>query len=354
MAEKMILSCKSPCLHEELAGEFKVLSAREIGKDVVLNLSMTNLTTDPKLVNVDIRACAVLYTKKEINELLKDNKKICVEACEGAEIPVVITYAMYDNLLTADNSIEVTAVCTCESYDGLLIIEKNVVLDNPKFEIKLKKKAIVNKPTEVDIVFTNPLNKVLSNIVVTAEGSGLLKNPITAKADSVKPNETITITLSLQPYKSGTKQLLVDFSTSGFQNSKGYQEMEACFIDCLPDAISFMKVTYRYVTDNLSAAFALQLWSFANREKGKNVQMTDTILVSSVPWDPITRIIFLFSSSCDEANYPDADMKRALGKKNEKSDHRQVETQVVLFLEAFGGGTMKLVTGVQQEDATIS
>ncbi|KAG8565485.1 hypothetical protein GDO81_012872 [Engystomops pustulosus] len=226
MTEKIIHSCKSPCIHEELAGEFKLVSAREIGKDVILNLSLTNLTTEAKLVNVDIRAASVLYTKKEINELLKEHQKVCIEGCEGAEIPVVITYAIYENLLTADNSIEVTAACSSESYDGVLIVDTNVVLDNPKFEIKLKKKARLNKPTEVDVVFTNPLKKEVSNIVVTAEGSGLLRDPITVKADSVKPNETIRIPMTIQPYKAGNKYLLVDLSTSGFQNAKGFLDIE--------------------------------------------------------------------------------------------------------------------------------
>lgn len=39
----------------------------------------------------------------------------------------------------------------------------------------------MNKPVKAEVVFTNPLNQVVSDIVVTAEGSGLLRDPITVK-----------------------------------------------------------------------------------------------------------------------------------------------------------------------------
>ncbi|KAM4032378.1 protein-glutamine gamma-glutamyltransferase E-like isoform 1-T2 [Anomaloglossus baeobatrachus] len=225
MSEIKVQECKSPCINNELAGEFKLVSVQAIGKDVVLNLTITNLTTDPKVVNVDIRAASVLYTKKEIHELLKEQKTINIKSCEGSVVPVVITYAMYEYLLTADNSIEVTAACSSEPYDGILIVQTNVVLENPKFEIKLKNKACVNKPAEVEIVFTNPLDREVTDIVVTAEGSGLLQNPISAKGCSVKPNETTTIRITMTPFKAGIKHLLVDLSTSKFQNAKGYLEI---------------------------------------------------------------------------------------------------------------------------------
>lgn len=54
------------------------------------------------------------------------------------EEPLTIPYAQYDGLLTSDNAIEVTFLCSYEPVEGTLIIQTNVVLDNPKFEIKVK------------------------------------------------------------------------------------------------------------------------------------------------------------------------------------------------------------------------
>ncbi|XP_075034464.1 protein-glutamine gamma-glutamyltransferase E-like [Mixophyes fleayi] len=226
MAEMMSQVCKSPDIDNEILAEFKVINVYAVGKDVSLSLSITNLTKNAKTINVDIRACSVLYTKKEMHELLKESRKINLKSLEVKEEPVIITYAQYEDLLTPDNAIEVTAACTSEPSNGIVIVQASVVLKNPKFEIKIKGKAYLNKPVAAEIVFTNPLDKDVTDIVVTAEGSGLLKDPATVRGCTVKPNETITIPLSITPYKSGNKQLLIDFTTNKFQNAKGYLDIE--------------------------------------------------------------------------------------------------------------------------------
>ncbi|KAM5135842.1 protein-glutamine gamma-glutamyltransferase 2-like [Mantella aurantiaca] len=142
------------------------------------------------------------------------------------EVPLTITYAQYDGLLTADNTIEMTVICSYEPVEGALIVQTNVVLDNPKFEIKVNGPTRMNHPAKAEVVFTNPLDQVVSDIVVTAEGNGLLRDPITVKAGSVKPKETIAIPLTITPYKSGSRHLLVDVTSNKFQNAKGYVEVE--------------------------------------------------------------------------------------------------------------------------------
>ncbi|XP_072259867.1 protein-glutamine gamma-glutamyltransferase E-like [Pyxicephalus adspersus] len=224
MAETAIPT--SPCIEAEISGKINVVGEQAIGKDVTVNLLLTNLTTKSKVITADIKACSILYTRTEIHELHKESRKIRLRGCEEKEEPVTITYAQYDGLLTADNAIEVTVVCSYEPVIGTLILETNIVLDNPKFEIKLKEPASLNKPVKAEVVFTNLLNQEVSDIVVTAEGSGLLKDPVTVKAGSVKPKETIAIPLTITPYKSGQRQLLVDVTSDKFQNAKGFVEVD--------------------------------------------------------------------------------------------------------------------------------
>ncbi|XP_063816599.1 protein-glutamine gamma-glutamyltransferase E-like [Pseudophryne corroboree] len=226
MEEMMTQFCTSPCIEKEISAEFKTSSVRAIGKDVDLSLLITNLTTDSKTIKVDIRACSVLYTRKELHELLKESREIHLESCEVKKEPVIITYAQYEDLMSADNAIEVTAACSSEPSNGTVIVQTNIVLENPKFEIQLKGEAYLNKPVDVEIVFANPFSKDVSDIVVTAEGSGLIKDPVTIRACTVNPNETITIPLTVTPYKAGKKYLLVDFTSNKFQNAKGYLEIE--------------------------------------------------------------------------------------------------------------------------------
>lgn len=223
MAEMIIQT--SPCIEAVISGNIKVVGEQAIGKDVTFNLVIRNMTTKSKVITADIKVCSILYTRKEINEIHTETRKIRLRGCEEKEEPLTISYAQYDGLLTADNAIEVTFVCSYEPVEGTLILQTNVVLSNPKFEIKVKGPVHMNKPVKAEVVFTNPLNQVVSDIVVTAEGSGLLHNPITIKGGSVKPNETIKIPLTMTPYKAGEKHLLVDLTSKQFQSSKAFKEV---------------------------------------------------------------------------------------------------------------------------------
>ncbi|XP_053309886.1 protein-glutamine gamma-glutamyltransferase E-like [Spea bombifrons] len=209
-----------------ISGAFKLVGTRAVGKDVNLILLITNPANDSKDITTKIRAYSILYTKKEMYEILNECRKDHLKCNEVKGIPIRITYTQYEDRLTADNMIEVTAACSCEQTNETVIVQTSIVLDNPTFEIKVKGKAYVNKPVTAEVVFKNPLNAELTDIVVTAEGSGLIKDPITAKANCAKPKETITIPITITPYKSGTRHLLVDLTCNKFMNVKGYTEVE--------------------------------------------------------------------------------------------------------------------------------
>ncbi|MEE6520871.1 hypothetical protein FKM82_018820, partial [Ascaphus truei] len=83
-----------------------------------------------------------------------------------------------------------------------------------------------NRPLTAEIIFTNPLSKEVTDVVVTAEGSGLIKNPVTIKCGNVQPQETVRIPVYLTPYKSGKKHLLIDLTCNKFSNVKAYLAIE--------------------------------------------------------------------------------------------------------------------------------
>ncbi|CAH2302359.1 -glutamine gamma-glutamyltransferase E-like [Pelobates cultripes] len=226
MSAMMTQSCL-PLSHEtQIYGKIKTVGTLAVGKDVNVVLSVTNPTDIPKDLNIKIRACSIIYTRKEIHELLNECKKLHVKPKEEKEMPVTITYSQYDGLLTADNMIEVTAICSSEKTNETVLIQTDIVLKNPTIEIKVLGKAYVNKPVTAEIVFTNPLDLEVSDMVVNAEGSGLLKDPLTKRASAVKAKDTITIPIAITPYKTGKKHLLVDLNSDKFKNMKGYVEID--------------------------------------------------------------------------------------------------------------------------------
>ncbi|XP_053549286.1 protein-glutamine gamma-glutamyltransferase E-like [Bombina bombina] len=225
MTEMLSQMCKSLTDDIKLCGQFKITGAREVGKDINLILVITNKTDKANKLNVKIKAFSILYTKKEMNELLNESRDLCLGSNEEKEIPVTIAYVQYEDLLTADNTVEVTAICSTENNETM-IAQTNVVLENPKIEIKLQGQAKVNLPVTANVIFTNPLNKEVRDIVVIAEGSGLIKDPITIKAGNAKPKEAVTVPIIMTPYKSGCRHLLVDLTCNKFFNIKGYLEIK--------------------------------------------------------------------------------------------------------------------------------
>ncbi|KAM8945860.1 protein-glutamine gamma-glutamyltransferase E-like [Pelodytes ibericus] len=210
----------------KISGEFKSTVPQAVGKDVNVILVVKNPTPDSKEIDVKLRAYSTLYTRKEMHELLEECMNFKLKPNGEKEIPIDITYAQYEHYLTADNMIGMTAICSCEQTNETCVVQTSIVLDNPTFEIKLHGKAYIDKSATTNIVFTNPLNTEVCDIVVTAEGSGLLKDPITKRVDCVQAKGTITILVTLTPYKSGTKHLLVDITCDKFKNVKGFLEIE--------------------------------------------------------------------------------------------------------------------------------
>ncbi|OCT60527.1 hypothetical protein XELAEV_18046551mg [Xenopus laevis] len=164
-----------------ISGAFKVTGERVVGKDVAVTLTITNLTCNCKAINVNITAFSILYTNKEMHQLLNETRKLCLKGKEEKEVPLTIKYAQYEDLLTADNMIEVHAVCSSEETNEKLVVETNIVLENPKFEIKV--------------------------------------------CGSVKAKGTITIPVTFTPYKEGERYLLADFTCNKFKNIKGHLEI---------------------------------------------------------------------------------------------------------------------------------
>ncbi|XP_031750714.1 protein-glutamine gamma-glutamyltransferase E-like isoform X1 [Xenopus tropicalis] len=208
-----------------ISGAFKVTGERVVGKDVTVTLTITNLTCNSKSIKVNITAFSILYTNKEMHQLLNETRTLCLKGKEEKEVPLTIKYEQYEDLLTADNMIEVHAVCSSEKTNEKLVVETNIALENPKFEIQLVGKAIINKSTTVQIIFKNPLNKDLTDIVVIVEGSGLIKEPITIQGGSVEAKDSITIPVTFTPYKEGEKYVLADFTCNKFKNIKGHLQI---------------------------------------------------------------------------------------------------------------------------------
>ncbi|XP_014459762.2 protein-glutamine gamma-glutamyltransferase E isoform X1 [Alligator mississippiensis] len=205
-----------------ISGKFKVDSPLEVGKDVNLILILSNLTSVARNVKANITAWAIVYTRKPIREIWKDTLSVTLAANEEKQLPIKITYAEYQQRLTTDNMIQITALCQVQSGTEVLV-QRELTMTNPPVDMKVLGEAKVNKAVEVEVMFTNPINEEVKDCMLRAEGNDLLNGSLKINVPSLKPNETSAVQFEIIPTKSGTKQLLINFSCDKFSDIKAFE-----------------------------------------------------------------------------------------------------------------------------------
>ncbi|XP_036997062.1 protein-glutamine gamma-glutamyltransferase E isoform X2 [Artibeus jamaicensis] len=200
-----------------ISGIFQVIGTPEVGKEVNLALMLKNLTEDMKTVTVNMTAWTIVYNGTLVHEVWKDSITVSLDPEEEIQYPVKITYAQYEKYLKADNMIRTTAVCQAPD-EAELVVARDVILDNPTLILELmdQGQAQVRQPVSVRMVFSNPLDEPVKDCVLMVEGSGLLRGSLKIDVPTLRPKERSRVRFEILPTRSGTKQLLADFSCNKF------------------------------------------------------------------------------------------------------------------------------------------
>ncbi|KFW71270.1 Protein-glutamine gamma-glutamyltransferase 6, partial [Pygoscelis adeliae] len=210
-----------PAKKPSISGKLILDASPIIGQDILLTLALRNLISDFKTIKVKLSASAILYTRQPKAEILQLSRSIKLGSEEVKEISFKISYSQYKNSLMDDRKILVTAVCDTKQ-EASLLVEKDIVLQDPFLTIKVLGPTVVYKAVNVQVTFTNPLSEVVTDCVLRAEGSGLLKEQLRINVARMAPMESSTVQFEIIPYKSGTRQLQVDLVCIHFSDIKGF------------------------------------------------------------------------------------------------------------------------------------
>ncbi|XP_067324417.1 LOW QUALITY PROTEIN: protein-glutamine gamma-glutamyltransferase E-like [Anolis sagrei] len=205
-----------------VTGKFEVKSHLEVGQDVELVLQLTNLVPEASTLTVNMNAWTIIYTGKAIHEVWKDSLALTLGPKEEKAFPIKISYAAYQQHLTTDNMIRVTALCQVQKGSDTVVL-RNISLENPTVTLKVPSHAKVGEALKVEMVFTNPLEKEISSCVLVAEGNDLLEDEIRKEVPPVKGKETVCVSFEVTPKKKGTKQLMTLFSCDKFKDVKAFE-----------------------------------------------------------------------------------------------------------------------------------
>uniref|UniRef100_A0A8C3JGG9 protein-glutamine gamma-glutamyltransferase n=1 Tax=Calidris pygmaea TaxID=425635 RepID=A0A8C3JGG9_9CHAR len=206
----------------DISGKFKVAGPLQVGKDLNLILVLENLQSDVKTVHVNMTAWSTVYTRRPVREIWKDSMSVTLSPQEEKQFPINIQYTEYQQQLTTDNTIQVTALCHVEGGIQVLV-QRDITLDNPTVDIQVLGEAKVNREVDVEVIFTNPIDTEVSNCVLQVEGSDLLRGILEIDIPPLKAGEQSSTKFKITPFETGPKHLLVNFSCDKFANIKTFK-----------------------------------------------------------------------------------------------------------------------------------
>ncbi|XP_066443501.1 protein-glutamine gamma-glutamyltransferase E-like [Eleutherodactylus coqui] len=199
----------------DIVGKFQLLNSVTVGEDIDLVLTLQNRTVYHRPVKVNLSASSVLYTGRRINDIFTDQKSLIISPSQEAHISLQIPFSHYHKFIKEGNMIQVVALCELPFGDKV-VVTKDIVLENPPIIIKPLGRALLHKTMSMEIRFRNPLNMTINDCVLVVEGSGLIDRQLTSVVPFLKPMEKIRFKVELTPYRTGTRQLIVNFKCQYF------------------------------------------------------------------------------------------------------------------------------------------
>ncbi|KAM8945855.1 protein-glutamine gamma-glutamyltransferase E-like [Pelodytes ibericus] len=211
----------APTGDSEVSGQITVTGTPTIGDDINIILSLKNLTSENKNVTANLNVSAIVYNKVVRRPILYNSTAVQLNPNEEKPVALQIAYSQYETLLTSDNMIQISSVCHVEGW-GELIVDKSIKLQTPPLLIQALGPAVLGSPLKVEVTFTNPLKKPVTNCVLTAEGSGVTQEVIQKSIGVLESTQKISISLDTVPFMPGTKQLLINLISDEFHDIKGF------------------------------------------------------------------------------------------------------------------------------------
>ncbi|XP_056384164.1 protein-glutamine gamma-glutamyltransferase 5-like [Hyla sarda] len=195
------------------------------GQDVQLIVLLTNLTSVPKPINININVQAIENNGAHINAVYQKADSLELKPQTEHSAVYLVPYSLYKACLTDSNLLKVSTVAEQTDTHEKLLAERNITLDPPELKVERQGNAMLLTPYKVTIRFANPLTEELRDCGFVMEGNGLVQGFIKKDLGNLKPGHGFAISVELIPYKSGKKTLQVLFASKNISNIREYMEI---------------------------------------------------------------------------------------------------------------------------------
>ncbi|XP_016151580.1 PREDICTED: protein-glutamine gamma-glutamyltransferase 5-like [Ficedula albicollis] len=226
--DRELSSLKNPFLSDSgINMRLKMANCPMYGEDVQLNWLLENLRNENKTLKFNLCAQIITYSGCPMDQFWKDSVNVTLGPREVKKIPVCISYNQYGSYLCDHNIMKVVAVSDPECGE-VLMVSRDIVVNRPPVIVKLLSQPRLKVPCTAEISFCNPLQEDMKNCVMTLEGCGLFKEPMTIDLGTLASNQQARTIVEFTPYRLGSHRLLANLGCHKFAYCKGCAKAEVC------------------------------------------------------------------------------------------------------------------------------
>lgn len=226
--DRELSSLKNPFLSDSgINMRLKMTNCPMYGEDVQLHWLLENLRSEPKTLKFNLCAQIITYNGCPMDQFWKDSVSVTLGPREVKKIPLCISYSQYGPYLCDHNIMKVVAVSDPECGE-VLMVSRDIVINRPPVIVKLLSQPRLKVPCTAEISFCNPLQEDMKNCIMTLEGCGLFKEPMTIDLGTLASNQQARTIVEFTPYRLGSHRLLANFGCHKFAYCKGCAKAEVC------------------------------------------------------------------------------------------------------------------------------
>nr|XP_014350256.1 PREDICTED: protein-glutamine gamma-glutamyltransferase K [Latimeria chalumnae] len=209
---------------EDVALDIQTQEDIQMGSDVTVRVLVENCSSEHRSISLFLKAAVVYYTGVYKNSFKQDREEVLLSPAEGKELLVVLSYSQYQEYLVDQAAMMLTVSGRVVETGQVLAKQHNFRLRTPDLQIMPYGEAIVGGQMKAEIVFLNPLPKILKNVTFRIEGPGLQK-PKKVQVGDVGRHATVTLKETFVPTKPGPRKLIASLHCRELTQVHGVAEV---------------------------------------------------------------------------------------------------------------------------------
>ncbi|RWS15713.1 hemocyte protein-glutamine gamma-glutamyltransferase-like protein [Dinothrombium tinctorium] len=210
---------------EDVDFDLKDITGVLIGQPFFIMVEMVNRSPYPRTITLVINTNSVYYTGILARKVKRDRQIYLLQPGQRELVRLRIAPEEYLDKLVDYSMMKIYAVATVKETQQTWSEEDDFLIEKPPIYLGIRGQPVVGQPFGLEIKFTNPLQRYLTDCKYTIEGPGLTR-PVQVRIRDIGPQETVVHVEKLVPRKPGPRNIVVVFHSRELHDVIGSKAIE--------------------------------------------------------------------------------------------------------------------------------